>query len=110
MFGISVGNNVDTTGMLSLLPSSTCRVSWPFFWSLPHPSSEEAGAAQGDGRGTQPGQGTLTNQRDVPCRVTSCSPINLGGKKEVGDIKSNVVCLLTLPLAHVMEPCFPGNG
>lgn len=31
--------------------------------------------------GTQPGKGTHTDQRDVPCHVVSCSAIKVGGRR-----------------------------
>ena len=42
-------------------------------FSFPYwPASEEAGGAQGAGKGTWPGQLTQTGQRDIPYHVTSC--------------------------------------
>lgn len=67
------------------------------FYSSDCPTSEEAGSAQGAGRG-QPGQLT----RGEPHAIW------LKGRRRNG-VHSNDICL-PKSLLHVTEPCFPEDG
>lgn len=52
---------------------------------------------------TQPGQLTPSDLKDISFHMTSCSSINIGGKKEEwGHLELWYLSL------HMMEPCFPG--
>jgi len=53
-----------------------------------------AASCMGNWEGTQPGQLTTANQRDIPCHMMSCSASKVGGKKkEGGDGQSDRVYL-----------------
>jgi len=62
--------------------------------------------------GTQLGQLTPADRRDIPHRMTSCSAYKSGEGEGTGggeDVQSDGVCLPRSPL-HVMELCFAGDG
>ena len=78
MFCICDENSVDNTGWEVL------RQSQGLFCFSPHPTSEQAGGVQGVGQGTQPGQLTPTDQRDIPDHMASCSAYKAGGRRKRG--------------------------
>jgi len=92
MSWICAENSVANTGMFSLLLSSACT-AWRPFLLLTHPTSEEAGGAQGAGGDTA---GTADPNRpkeyskpyDVMLGIQSW-----GKKKDGGEVWSYGVCL-----------------
>ena len=93
--------------MFSVVLSSVHTKSRIF--QLLMPSQQEGWRGTGSWEGTQLGQLTQTDQRDMPDHRMSGSAYKLGKKKEWGDVQSDGVCLPKSPL-RVMEPCFPGDG
>ena len=90
---ICAGNSADNTGVFQLSLSSACTEPRP---SLPRtPPHQRAGwGCTRSWEGTQLGQLTPTDQRDVPHHMASHSAYRAGGRRRKwGHIQSDGVCL-----------------
>ena len=83
MFWICAENSVDNTGMFSLLLSSAYTESRPFLL-LTAPHQRGGWGCTRSWEGTQPGQLTPTDQRDIPYRMASCSAYKAGRRRRKG--------------------------
>ena len=75
MFWISAGNSVDNSEMFSLLLSSAYTVKAFSAW---------VGGSTRIWEGTQVGQLTPTDQRDILDHMASCSTYKAGGRRRKG--------------------------
>ena len=91
---ICVGNSVGNTGMFQLLLSSAYTASRPFLLLTPPHQGVGWGCTR-SWEGTQLGQLTPTDQRDIPYHMydVMLSNKSWGKKEERGDIGSDGVCL-----------------
>jgi len=88
MFWICDQNSVDNIGMFKILPSSSYTESRPFLLLTPPHQQAGWGCTRG-WEGTQLGQLTPKDQRDMPYNMMSCSIVKSCGKKEErGDVQS----------------------
>jgi len=103
---------VSIIGKSSFLLSSAYTVSRPFLLLTP-PHQRVGWGCIRSWEGTQPGQLTPADQRDVPYRRMSCSAYKAEGRRRKGRTLSVMafdgICLPKQPL-RLMEPCFPGDG
>jgi len=81
MFWICAEHSVDNTGMFLLLLSSAHTESGPFLLLTP-PHQRVGWRCRRSWEGTQPVQLTPTDQRDIPCRMASCSAYKAGRGEE----------------------------
>jgi len=94
IFWIGDENSIDNAEMFSSLLSSAYTESRPLLLlTLPH---RQAGwGCTRTWEGTEPGQLTPKDQRDIPYHMMSCPAIKRGQKKkEGGDVWSDGICLL----------------
>lgn len=103
-FGFVLKTSLDDMEMFPLLLS---RIYQYKVVSAPHlePVSRLGGHKN---LGTQPGQLTPPDHRNIPCHMLSCSAHKAGGGEGREDIQS-CVCLPKWPL-HTIEPCCPGDA
>ena len=83
MFWTCDENSVDNTGMFALLLSSAYTESRPFLLLTP-PHQQEGWGCTRTWEGTQLGQLTPTDQRDIPHHMASCSAYKAGGRRRKG--------------------------
>ena len=83
VFWICAENSVDNTGMFQLWLSRAYTVSRPFLLLTP-PHQPGGWGCPRSWEGTQPGQLTPTDQRDIPYRMTSCAAYKAGGRRRKG--------------------------
>ena len=106
MFWICAEDSVGNTGMFSLLLSSAYTEPRPFLL-LPPPHQRGGWGGIRSWEGTQLGQLTPTDQRDIPDHKMSCSAYKAGGRRRKrGVVQSDGICL-PKRLLGMMEPCFP---
>jgi len=80
MFWICAENSVDNTEVFLSLLSSAYTESRPFLLLAPlHQRADQR--CTGSWEGTQLGQLTPSDQRDVPYQKTSCSAYKVGGRR-----------------------------
>ena len=109
MFYSCAANRVGSTGMCSLWPSSAHTEPRPFL--LLTPPHQPAGWGYARSRaGTQLGQLTPADPRDVPCHTASCSAYKAGGGRRKGGTSRVMALCLPKYLLSVTEPCCPGDG
>ena len=82
-FWICVGNSVDNTGMFSFLLSSAYPEPRALLL-LPPPHQRAGWGGTRSWEGTQPGQLTPTDPREIPHHTTSCSACKAGGRRRKG--------------------------
>jgi len=104
MFWICAANSVDNTGMFQFLLSRAYTESRVFLLLTP-PHQRAGWGCTRDWKGTRPGQLALTDQRDIPCHVASCSTYKAGGRRRNGGTFRNMVFL-----SNGYTPCSPGEG
>ena len=83
MFWICAENSIDNTEMFLLLLSSAYIESRPFLLLTP-PHQWAGWRCTRRWEGTQPGQLTPADQRDIPYHMASCSAYKAGGKRRRG--------------------------
>lgn len=98
VFWISAENSVDIMEMWLLL-SSTCSESRPF--QLLTPALRVGWGCMRSLEGTQPGQLTPTNQRDIPDHMASRSAYKAVGEGREETLEAMAFCLPKYPL-HMM--------
>ena len=97
MFWICAENSIDNTGVFSLLLSRAYTQSRPFLLLTP-PHQRAGWGCTRNWEGTQSGQLSPTDQRDIPYHMTSCSAYKAGGKRRNGGTFRGMVFV------------FPSNG
>jgi len=90
MFWICAGNG--NTGMFLLLMSSASTESRPFLHLRP-PHQHVGRGCTRSCEGTQLGQLTSADQRDIPYHMVSCSAIKAGEEEGRRDIQRDGFCL-----------------
>ena len=98
-FGFMVERVLITKACLLL--SSACTASRPFFLTPPH--QRVGWGCTRSWEGTQLGQLTPTDQKDVPYHMMSHSAIKTGGRTKKGG-------MFRVMALRMMKPCFPGDG
>jgi len=98
MFWICAENSVDNTGMFWLLLSSAYIEPRPFLLLTP-PHQGDWGCTR-SWEGTQLGQLTPTDQRDVLYRMTSCSAMKAVERRRRGEMFR--VMVFVFPSNHYM--------
>jgi len=83
VFWTCTGNSVENPGMFQLLLRSAYTESRPFLF-LRLPQRRAGWGCTRSWEGTQPGQLIAPDQRVIPCHMTSCSAMKLGGKSVGG--------------------------
>jgi len=83
MFWICAENGVDNKEMFLLLSSSAYTASRPFLLLTPFHQQTGLGCKRSWEK-TYPGQLTSTDQRDIPCHMTSCSAYKMGRSRRKG--------------------------
>lgn len=83
-FWFSDENSGDNTPMVSAVAEQCLHRAKAIFTSHAALPSEEPGGPQEVHKGTQPGQMTQPDQRDIPYRIVSCAEMKDGVKRRRG--------------------------